>query len=442
MRGFYNSGMRFSRSFVVLIVALTLLRVAWAHAQLAIATDRTNGVYRVGDTIHWRVEWSGSNTAPPVRYTLKRGGWTDADQGELTFSNSVARLETRCTAPETFLLEAKWRSAEGKESRAVGGVVVEPERIGLSAPRPADFDAFWETKLEELARVPANPRLESADSGKANVAYSKITMDNFRGSRIQGQVARPAQGEKLPALLIVQWAGVYGLQKAWASDRAAEGWLVLNIEPHDLPIDRDEEFYRQQFAGPLKDYWAIGNDDRDTSYFLRMYLSCYRAADYLTQRPDWDGKTLVVMGSSQGGMQSLMTAGLHPRITAALANVPAGCDMLGPNAGRAPGWPQWLTRVEGKDAAKVREASRYYDVANFAPRIKCPVLVSVGLLDETCPPAGILAAMNLISAPKEIVLLPKSNHQGDGNTQAAYNDRCYNVWLPALREGRPAPVRD
>ena len=435
--------MRFNRSFVVCIVALTLLRVAWAHAQLAIAPDRTNGVYHVGDIIRWRVEWSGSNSAPPVRYTLKRGGWTEAGQGELTFSSgSVARLETPCSVAETFLLEARWSSAEGKESRAIGGGVVEPERIGLSAPRPVDFDAFWETKLEELARVPANSQLETVDSGRANVGYWKITMDNLRGSHIHGQLARPAQGGKFPALLIVQWAGVYALQKAWVTDRAAEGWLVLNIQPHDLPIDQDEEFYRQQFAGPLKDYWAIGNDDRDTSYFLRMYLSGYRAAEYLTQRPDWDGKTLVVIGSSQGGMQSLMSAGLPPPITAALANVPARCDLLGPNAGRAPGWPQWFTRVEGKDAAKVREASRYYDVANFAPRIKCPVLVSVGLLDETCPPAGILAALNRISAPKEIVLLPKSNHQGDGNTQAAYNHRCYNVWLPALREGRPAPVRN
>ncbi len=173
-----------------------------------------------------------------------------------------------------------------------------------------------------------------------------------------------------------------------------------------------------------------------------MYLSCYRGAEYLTKREDWDGKTLVVMGTSQGGLQSLMTAGFHPSITAALANVPAGCDMLGPDVGRTPGWPQWWRCVQGRDAAKVREASRYYDVANFTPHIKCPVLVSAGLIDETCPPAGILAAVNQIHAPKEIVILPKSNHQGDHNTQAAYNHRCYDVWLPALRQGKAAPVRN
>jgi cephalosporin-C deacetylase-like acetyl esterase len=240
---------------------------------------------------------------------------------------------------------------------------------------------------------------------------------------------------------MVQWAGVYPLQKSWVVDRAAEGWLVLDIQAHDLPTDEPESFYQEQFAGPLKNYWAIGNDQRETSYFLRMYLSCHRAAEYLTRRADWDGKTLVVMGGSQGGQQALVTAGLHPKITAALAVVPAGCDMLGPEAGRAPGWPHWYSNVEGgKNPQSVREASRYFDVANFTRRIKCPVLVGLGLMDEVCPPAGILAAVNQISAPKEVIILPRAAHQDAHDTHGDYVRRCYGVWLPALRQGQVAPV--
>jgi cephalosporin-C deacetylase-like acetyl esterase len=267
-------------------------------------------------------------------------------------------------------------------------------------------------------------------------------MSNIRGTHIQGQIARPAQGGKLPALLIVQWAGVYPLQRSWVTDRAAEGWLVLNIEAHDLPIDRPDAFYaeQQQDHGPQHDYPGIGNDDRETSYFLRMYLSCARAADYLAQRADWDGKTLVVMGGSQGGMQALVTAGLCPKISAALAIVPAGCDMLGPVVGRKGGWPQWYANTAGKDAAKVHAASRYFDVVNFASRIRCPVLVGTGLIDEVCPAAGVLAAANQIQSPKEVVILPGAEHQEINGSHAAYNHRCYDQWLPALRQGLPAPL--
>lgn len=223
------------------------------------------------------------------------------------------------------------------------------------------------------------------------------------------------------------------------TDRAREGWLTLNISAHDLPIDQPKEFYQEQNAGPLKDYPAIGNDDRETSYFLRMYLSCYRAAQYLTERDDWDGRVQVVTGGSQGGLQTLMLAGLHPRVTAALAGVPAGCDMAGPDVGRAPGWPMWYWKTQNKDPDKVHRASQYYDVVNFASRIQCPVLVGMGLIDQTCPPAGVYAALNQITSPKEVVLLTRGEHQDRNGAHAAYYAR-FGAWLSALRQGLSAPL--
>ena len=77
---------------------------------------------------------------------------------------------------------------------------------------------------------------------------------------------------------------------------------------------------------------------------------------------------------------------------------------MGPEVGREPGWPKWYGATQGKDATKVHEASRYYDVVNFAPRIKCPVLVGFGVVDEVCPPEGVMAAVNQITAPKEVLL--------------------------------------
>jgi cephalosporin-C deacetylase-like acetyl esterase len=113
--------------------------------------------------------------------------------------------------------------------------------------------------------------------------------------------------------------------------------------------------------------------------------------------------------------------------------------MLGPDAGRAPGWPMWVFNTQGKDPQKVREAARYFDVANFASRITCPVLIGCGLIDETCPPEGILAAANQIRGRKEVVLLPQGPHQNENNSHAPYDKRCWQDWLPALRQGKPIP---
>jgi cephalosporin-C deacetylase len=391
----------FNIRLILPLLLLLPLRVSLGQ-QVTISADHDNGVYDVGQPIHFTVHASGENAPHEVTYSLKKGGLREVAKGTLTLSDGAATIEAKLDEPNTLLAEVRWG---GRQQRALAGAVAAPKEIKPATTRPADFDAFWEQKVKELAAVPISEKLEPADSGKPNIDYWKITLDNIRNTHIHGQLARPKAGDKLPALL----------------------------------IDESPEFYRQQQNGPLRDYAAIGNDNRETSYFLRMYLSCYRAADYLTQRPDWNGKTLVVSGTSQGGMQTLMLAGLHPKITAGLALVPAGSDLRGPDIGRAAGWPSWYWATRGKDAPKVRTASDYYEVGNFAAHITCPILVGLGLIDETSTPAGVFASINQARGPKEVVILPRSDHQGKNNTQAPYYPR-WSTWLAALREGRPAPA--
>lgn len=389
--------------------------------------------------MRWKVQIHGTNQIASLDYDLKYGGMTVLQKGRLNLTNNAGVLEYHPEKPGAILAEFYFPAATNA-SRTLGGAIAAPEQIQPSSPRPDDFDAFWQAKIEAVKQVPANPRLEEVSGQTNGTKYWKVTLDNIRGTHIQGQLSRPASGEKLPALLIVQYAGVYPLKKSWATDYAAKGWLVLNIEAHDIPIDQSDDFYAKLKDGALNNYPAIGNDNRDTSYFLRMYLGCYQAAEYLTSRPDWNGKTLVVMGASQGGMQALVAAALDPKITEALACVPAGCDQVGPLLGRTPGWPQWYHQAGGKNKVKVIEAGRYYDVVNMAPRIKCAVLIGTGLLDETCPPTGVLAAYNQLHCPKEMVIMPGSTHQGEGNTQAEFRKR-QSMWLAALKLGKAPPIR-
>jgi len=410
--------------------------ICFLSGQVTITSEKSSGIYEVGETALRTIHFDVEKPMDSVHYTLKKGGLTVSKKGVLYAEGQSISISYLFHEPGAVLLDVRWRNDKSEEQKVVGGAIASPEKIQLSSDSPSDFDAFWEGQIAALQSIPKNTKIKREKSGAKDVKYYKTQMNNINGSKIRGQLARPSKGKKLPALLIVQWAGVYPLQKEWVIDKAKKGWLVLNINAHDLPIDNDRPYYEEQANGPLKNYPAIGNEDKNTSYFLRMYLSCYRAAQYLTERPDWDGETLVVMGASQGGLQSLMTAGLHPKITAALALVPAGFDMFGPKVGREPGWPKWYRAVENKDAEKVREASRYFDVANFIPRITCPVLVGIGLLDEVCPPEGIYAGMNQLITKKELLLLPKSEHQEKDESQQAYFKRAEEDWLPMLLKGK------
>ncbi len=411
----------------------------------AVKAVKPGGAYAAGEKIAWRVSVTGDGASDvqKVTYVLKRGSLTEVGRGELELKENAAILETVMDAPGNLLAEFTATLPDGKKPiKNEAGALIAPDKIAPSAPRPADFDAFWKAGVKELKAVPVNPVLEAGVSGNDAVDYWKITLNNIRGSKIQGQLARPKAakpGAKLPALLIVQWAGVYPLDKGWAVGHARDGWLTLNINAHDLPIDQPADFYKAQSDGPLNNYAAIGNEDKETSYFRRMYLSCYRAADYLASRPDWDGKTLVVMGTSQGGLQAIVTGGFHPKVTALLANVPAGCDQWGPLVGRQSGWPMWYYQVNGKNAEKVRETSRYYDVVNFARNVRCPALVALGLIDQTCPPSGVVAAFNQMRGPKKLVVMERSDHQGRENSQAPYNKRA-DEWLKRLAAGEAVPA--
>jgi len=112
-----------------------------------------------------------------------------------------------------------------------------------------------------------------------------------------------------------------------------------------------------------------------------MYLRDARAIDYIQTRPDWDGKTIVIMGTSMGGQQSLVTAGLRPQVTAVIVNEPSGADSNGDLHGRKAGYPNWPS----KDP-KVMETALYFDTVNLASRIKAPVLAASGFIDTTAPP--------------------------------------------------------
>lgn len=430
--------LRSSAKSIVFSCALLLVAQSVLAQSVKIYTDREDATYKTGDTVRFHVQAEGFAETPDLTYVLKKGGWTEVGRGTLSLTNGATDISAQLNEPGTLLLEVRGNPPGGKRIRALGGAAFSPEDIKRSSPRPDDFDAFWNAKIKEFASTPIHPVLEAGQATRTNLEYFKITMDGFRNTKIHGQLARPNGTQKLPALLIVQWAGVYPLAKDWACGPANEGFLVLNIEAHDLPIDEPESFYREQSNGPLNDYTGIGNDSRETSYFLRMYLSAYRAAEYLTQRSDWDGKNLVVCGTSQGGMQTVMLAGLHPKITAAMANVPAGCDFSSDAVGRAPGWPQWNGKIGNKDKQKVIEAGRYFDCMNFAPNIKCALLVGVGLIDETCPAAGVFSTINQSTGPREVLILPLSDHQGVGNTQAPMFSRMAQ-WRAAIVAGKPLP---
>ena len=426
------------RSLFLMLLLLQPLVLRAAEVKISVAPDHETGIYAVGETATWTVQVTSDDqpAAGEIQWYLKSGGLTEIDKGTAPLTNGQCTVSGKRDDAGTLLLVARYPTEPGKFKDGQGGAVYNPFDIPVSAPEPDDFDAFWAAKLAELAAVPVNVKLEPAPSDKPDVEYYTITMDNIRGTHIYGQLAKPKGKTNLPGLLQVQWAGVYPLQQGWVTGPASQGWLALNIIAHDIPALEPKEFYDNLNATTLKGYPTIGRDDRETSYFLRMYLSCYRAAEYLATHPDWNGQTLMVQGGSQGGGQSVVTAGLHPKITAFAADVPAMCDQTGQLVGRAQGWPRLTGWGIEPDSEKALEVAKYFDAVNFAKRCHAKAcVVGTGLVDTTCPAAGVLAMYNQLPCEKQIAIMPQRGHGGDHGQYY----QLYGAFSDQQRRGRDNP---
>ena len=430
------------RTIVTALVFVHLAAHLCPAQQLTFTPYKASGIYAVGEKVGWTAALPpGATPTAGYTYAVRKNNQDVLKTGTLDFSSGRAVIETTLDEPAMVYVQVTTPGGTGQGSGAglALGAAVAPERLQPSVARPADFDAFWASKIKMLKAVPENAVLTPADSGQPDVEYATIRMDNVGGAHVYGQLAKPKRPGKFPALVILQWAGgPYPLQKQWVTDRAAEGWLALNIEPHDV-LPTEPQSYYDALPQELKNYHTIGRDDRDKNYFLKMYLADYRAVDYLARRADWDGRTLVVMGTSMGGQQSLSVAGLHPKITHVIVNEPAGCDTNGPLRGRASGYPFWPA-----DNPQVMKTALYFDPVNFASRIKATSLVAIGFVDTVTPPVGIWIAFNQIRGPKEAVPMIDSphNHQATPAQQRPYTTRSAE-WLNTLvRGGALKPNRD
>lgn len=308
-----------------------------------------------------------------------------------------------------------------------------PEQLRPYTREPADFAAFWQTCLDEQARFPlkyTRTRAEEYCTDRVECYLVKLQL-NSRGQAVYGYLFYPrgAQPGSCPVVLCPPGAGIKTIKEPLRHKYyAEEGCIRFEMEIHGLDPTMSEEAFREisaAFNGRENGYLTNGLDNRDHYYMKRVYLACVRAVDLLTSLPEWDGRNVIVQGGSQGGALALVTAGLDKRVTACVANHPALSDMAGYRAGRAGGYPHFF-RTEGMDTADKLQTMAYYDVVNFARRIRVPVRMTWGYNDDVCPPTTSYIVYNLLEGPKEALITPVNEHWTSEETE-----RGHLEWIKA-----------
>lgn len=332
--------------------------------------------------------------------------------GEASTGKGSVTLDLgKMSAPGFFTLNVSVE-VDGRWYNQWKTVSVDRDRIAPTVKMPEDFTAYWDAQraLDDRMPLASEMRLLPERCTSTVDVYEVSYIYTRGGGRIFGILCMPKAPGKYPAILNVPGAGIrpYG-GSVW---RAAQGYIVLDVGIHGIPVTLDQRVYNLLSGGALADYWTLGIESRDTYYYNKVYRGCRRGVDLIFSLPQFDGENLGVAGGSQGGALAVVVGALDSRVKCIASFYPALSDLTGYLDGRAGGWPHILRNPESNvyNDPQFIETLSYYDVVNFARTLKAPAFFSMGYNDKVCPPTSTFSVYNSVTAPKQLTLVAQTAH--------------------------------
>lgn len=290
-------------------------------------------------------------------------------------------------------------------------------------PKPADFEAFWDSALAEMRALDDEVELVPAAFQADGAECFDLYFSGVGGARVHAKYLRPTGvTEPHPAVLIFH--GYSGSSGDWQDKLAlvSQGFSVA-------ALDCRGQGGSSQDAGVVTGNTHSGHiirglDDAlagrpENLLFRQIFLDTAQLAKIVMAMPEVDEARVGATGGSQGGALTVACMSLEPRIKLAAPVFPFLSD-----------YKRVWEMDQAKDAYaelknffrmfdpnheredQVFEMLGYIDVQHLAPRTKASVLWFTGFMDTICPPSSQFAAYNKITSQKEIVFYPDFGHEG------------------------------
>ena len=377
-------------------------------------------LYKTGEKANIEIQFYkyGIPRNGEVTYTVGNDLLGTDTKGTVTLKNGRAKINIGTKKTPGFRDVVLTMKLDGQSYTHHVKVGFSPEKIQPFTQEPKDFNTFWQGNLDELAKIPLSYTKEIAKeycTDKVDCYLVKIPVSR-RKQCVYGYLFYPknAQPGKHPVVLCPPGAGIKTIKEPLRHKYYAEnGFIRLEIEIHGLDPRLPKETFddiSRAFNSDPTGYLENGIDNRDRYYMKHVYLALVRCIDLLTSLPEWDGRNVAVQGGSQGGALALVAAGLDKRVNLCVVNHPALSDMAGyTEKGRTGGYPHF-NRMTGLYTPSNISTMAYYDVVNFARKVKATTYMTWGYNDNTCPPTTSYAVWNTLNCEKESLITPINEH--------------------------------
>ena len=278
---------------------------------------------------------------------------------------------------------------------------IRPEEIISPTDKQPDFDTFWDNTLKELADVEPEYQLTLLpEHSNAQRRMYRVECKSLGGVLMGGYYCEPVAEGKYPAK--IEYMG-YGAEPYFFDPSAEPETIQFLVSVRGQGI----------FLGSTPRNWDVqGLASKETYYYRGAFADVVRAIDFVASRSKCDPDRIFAQGESQGGAFTWIAASLDSRIAAAAPAVPFLGDF--PHYAQIVNWPMGeileAARNQGIPEDELYKTLSYFDVKNFTDRITCPIYMSFGLQDPTCPPHTEFAAYNQVKSAKNYFCVPLCGH--------------------------------
>ncbi len=292
--------------------------------------------------------------------------------------------------------------------------------------RPSDFDEFWSDVLAQVAEVPLNPQVVPDPlRSSEDMEVFQVFYDSLDRVRIAAWYCVPRAGRRpLPAIMYVPgYLSDPPIPKEWAR----RGYAALSVAPRGKL--RSNSQFNPGYPGLLTHNIV----DRNSYSYRGFYVDAWRGVDFLLSRPEVDSRRIGVTGSSQGGGLTITTAAMRHEVRAAAAGAPYLCGYIDAIELTHTYPYQEINdylRFHPDSRQAVEQTLAYFDGISFAPRIRCPIIVNIGLQDNVCPPETGYAVFNAIgSKDKKLYTYDGHGHDAGSYKHGAIVEKFFEQHL-------------
>lgn len=305
-------------------------------------------------------------------------------------------------------------------------IAVNPTLIVSPADKQADFDQFWADTKAELALI--DPQFTLTELPEKSSPARKVYLLEFRSLNDMGDTAaiarafwcEPTDGKAHRVTIHYQGydSGGYDPWCPGGNDNPDECDLVLSTRGQLINN-------RAPYTNNYRDWFAYGFTSKEAWYYRGAYCDAIRALDFVYTRAVVDTLNVFAEGSSQGGALSYAAAALgNHKFNAIAPCVPFMGDF--PDYFEIVSWPANVAitaqTANGWTNEQLYAMLSYFDTKNLATLVTCPVIETIGLQDNTCPPHTNLAPYNNLPAnvDKKISYNAEMQHAIPGNWTNTY----------------------